>query len=278
MSMLVDVVIRLWTSNHHTGLGVTPLIRHLCSSSLGSTEVWARPRFSGSPCQKEFGRRAVRSPIVIQFVSHKKGTVMKAACKPISSTHYVRRALIVFTLLTVTAFQPAAGQSLVIRDLGTLPGGNSSQAVGINERGQVVGYSIDARGDQHASLFENGVVTDLHTLPGGDTLSAAYAINNRHPAGSYSFNSSGYPRATLFEKGRWIDLGTLPGGDNSAASAIDHRRQVIAWSFAPSRAPQAFLFLKAGMTNLGTLPRGYFSAASPINKRGPVGGWSTAAH
>src|SRR5260370_39745725 len=132
---------------------------------------------------------------------------MKSACKLITNPHYVHRALIVFPLLTVAAFQPAAGQSLVIRDLGTLPGGNSSQAVGINERGQVVGYSFDARGDQHASLFENGVVTDLHTLPGGDTLSAAYGINNRGQAAGYSTNSSGYQRAPLFEK----EAGDSPG-------------------------------------------------------------------
>src|SRR5260370_27579119 len=98
---------------------------------------------------------------------------MKSACKLISNTHYVHRGLIVFTLLTVAAFQPAAGQSLVIRDLGTLPGGNSSQAVGINERGQVVGSSFDARGDQHASLSENRVKTHLHPLPPRDTRSAS---------------------------------------------------------------------------------------------------------
>ena len=146
---------------------------------------------------------------------------MKSTYKLISNTKYVQRVLIVFTLLAVAALQPAAAESLVIKNLGTLPGGNSSQAVGINERGQVVGYSFDARGDQHATLFENGVVTDLHTLPGGDTLSAAYSINSRGQAAGYSFNSSGYPRATLFEKGQVIDLGTLPGGDNSAANAIN---------------------------------------------------------
>jgi hypothetical protein len=54
------------------------------------------------------------------------------------------------------------------------------------------------------------VVTDLHTLPGGDTLSAAYGINNRGQAAGYSFNSSGYPRATLFEKGAGDRPGDAP--------------------------------------------------------------------
>ncbi|NPT56830.1 hypothetical protein GNZ13_20135 [Paraburkholderia sp. 5N] len=86
-----------------------------------------------------------------------KGFTMQSAFKVVSSVHYVRRALIVFTLLAVAAFQPAAGQSFIIRDLGALPGGfNYSNALGINERGQVVGYSITASGKTRACLFENG--------------------------------------------------------------------------------------------------------------------------
>src|SRR5260370_37601677 len=104
---------------------------------------------------------------------------MQSAFKAVSSVHYVRRALIVFTLLAVAAFQPAAGQSFIIRDLGALPGGfNYSNALGINERGQVVGYSITASGKTHACLFENGVMTDLGTVPGCSD-SRASGVNNR---------------------------------------------------------------------------------------------------
>ena len=82
---------------------------------------------------------------------------MQSACKVIGNVRYVRRALVVFTLIAVAAFQPAAGQSRIIKDLGALPGGfNYSNALGINERGQVVGYSITAGGNTHACLFEKG--------------------------------------------------------------------------------------------------------------------------
>src|SRR5260370_25475425 len=91
---------------------------------------------------------------------------MQSACKVIGNVRYVRRALIVFTLIAVAAFQPAAGQSLIIKDLGALPGEyNYSNALGINERDQVVGFSITAAGDTPASLVENRGGTHLGTLP-----------------------------------------------------------------------------------------------------------------
>ena len=74
MSMLVHVVIRLWTLNRHTGLGVTPLIDYPYSSSPGSTEARACPRFARSSCQSAFGAPLVRSPIAVQVVSQEKGS------------------------------------------------------------------------------------------------------------------------------------------------------------------------------------------------------------
>ena len=50
-------------------------------------------------------------------------------------------------------------------DLGTL-GGTYSWAFDINDRGQVVGYSGTAAGDQHAFLYGDGAMTDLGTLGG----------------------------------------------------------------------------------------------------------------
>jgi probable HAF family extracellular repeat protein len=38
-------------------------------------------------------------------------------------------------------------------DLGTLPGGKSSDAVAINEQGQIVGWSTTGNGQQHAVLW-----------------------------------------------------------------------------------------------------------------------------
>jgi probable HAF family extracellular repeat protein len=68
-----------------------------------------------------------------------------------------------------------------MQDLGTLSRAKPSAAFGINNSGQVVGFSYTASGQAHAFLWQNGTMSDLNDLipPGsGWDLGAAYAINN----------------------------------------------------------------------------------------------------
>ena len=63
-----------------------------------------------------------------------------------------------------------------ITDLGTL-GGNLSSALGLNNRGQIVGHSnIAGNSVVHAFLYEDGVMTDLGIS--SDINSWAWAIND----------------------------------------------------------------------------------------------------
>jgi probable HAF family extracellular repeat protein len=71
-------------------------------------------------------------------------------------------------------------QSTGIRDLNTLPGGVLSEALAINDEGQVVGVSFDASGNQRAFLWQNGAMTDLNNLIPSNSpyvLQAAQDIN-----------------------------------------------------------------------------------------------------
>jgi probable HAF family extracellular repeat protein len=135
-----------------------------------------------------------------------------------------------------------------IKDLGTL-GGNHSIAIGINNRSQVVGFSVNAIPDPFSLLynfvgFTNGTQTrafrwhegnmrDLGTLGGPDAQ--AFGLNERGQAVGISYINSipnpttGLPTADPFlwdENRGMLDLGTL-GGAWGAAGSINNRGQVI---------------------------------------------------
>jgi probable HAF family extracellular repeat protein len=91
------------------------------------------------------------------------------------------------TLLSVAVLASPAlanGLNFTYVDLGTLPGGTQSVAYGLNDSQAVVGWSTipgctTAAGFEcrRAYVWQNGVMTDLGTLP-GDEDSFARAINN----------------------------------------------------------------------------------------------------
>jgi probable HAF family extracellular repeat protein len=64
-------------------------------------------------------------------------------------------------------------------DIGTLDDDPYSLAYAINDRGQVVGQSLDANFNSRAFLYENGKMYDLNKLvpPGSPTLTYANDIN-----------------------------------------------------------------------------------------------------
>jgi probable HAF family extracellular repeat protein len=63
-------------------------------------------------------------------------------------------------------------------------GGNSSNGVGINDRGQVTGDSVTSSGENHAFLYDHGTMYDLNNLVtdltsvGFVSLGEGFNINN----------------------------------------------------------------------------------------------------
>jgi probable HAF family extracellular repeat protein len=116
-----------------------------------------------------------------------------------------------------------------VRDLGTLAGGNTF-ATGINEAGQVVGWSSSNwRDEEHAFLWADGRMTDLGTL--GGSRSAALDINDNGQVVGYSTTSISTSRvphyhAFVWERGILTDLGTL-GGDWTIAEAINNSGVIV---------------------------------------------------
>ena len=113
--------------------------------------------------------------------------------------------------------------AVLIVDLGVLPGGGFSEALNVNDRGQIVGWGGTATGEMHAILWENGQPIDLGTL--GGATSRAWAINDRGQVVGESETATGDSHAFLWEDGRMIDL--AEAGPFNRAYSINHKTEVV---------------------------------------------------
>jgi probable HAF family extracellular repeat protein len=167
---------------------------------------------------------------------------------------------------------PAATQSHAflwekgkMRDLGTL-GGPDSEALYINNRGQIIGESlIDSNPNppvtapacptvgiptQHPFLWQDGFI-DLGSL--GGTCGYPNWINNAgQVVGTMTLPGDSTNHGFFWDRGTLTDLGTLPGGTNSQAFFINDAGQVVGASeYSASSNEHAFLRKDGVMTDLG---------------------------
>jgi len=178
-------------------------------------------------------------------------------------------------------------------DLGTLPGGNYSEAVGINASGQVAGMSsVAPGGNSHAFLWTpstpngtTGTMIDLGILPaaGGNVT----AINDYGQVAGLS-SIGFFPQAWIWTPntpngttGTTTMLGTLGGGAFSAshAYALNAFGQVVGMSNTASTDLHAFLWTPTSpngtvgsMIDIGTLGGSGSVIANGINASGQVVG------
>ena len=85
-------------------------------------------------------------------------------------------------------------------DLGTLNGDFASLALGINDSGEAVGASLDASFNSRASIWKDGIITDLNTLVRGGpglSLQSAVAINSHGEIVGVGATPSGETHAFL---------------------------------------------------------------------------------
>ena len=174
--------------------------------------------------------------------------------------------------LAATHEVSTGARTLEVVDLGTLPGAVSSEALGINDRGWVVGWSDVGDAVSRAFLWRDGRMTDLGSLGGAGGSSVAHGINRRGDIVGSSSAPEG-SRAVLWRDGRMVDLGTL-GGSIGVATGINDRDEIVGYSTTSTEEYHAFLWRGGRMTDLGTVAGQTFSQANAVNTHGLVVGES----
>jgi len=161
-------------------------------------------------------------------------------------------------------------------DLGTF-GGKQSDAIAINDAGEVVGhlYTEYHDGQQRAVLYHAGKVVEIGTF--GGNVSIGVAINTAGQVVGYAALSGGDQRAFLFAHGKMKNLGTLPGGTQSFAYGIDDRGRVVGASDAKDSPLAAFIYSDGVMQDLNKLipaDSGWLlTEAKGINQSGQIVGY-----
>jgi probable HAF family extracellular repeat protein len=173
-----------------------------------------------------------------------------------------------------------------MQDLGALPGGTNAQAILINERGQVVGWSYTSSAPSAAcpgfalttgSFIwdkKNGM-RDLGNL--GGTCTLVSDLNNRGQViGVSSVTGDASQHAFLWERDSIQDLGGSLGGNNTGAFVVNDHGQAVGFATLPGEtAFRATLWKHVGeMTDLGAVGNDQCSYATGINTKGQVVGGS----
>jgi probable HAF family extracellular repeat protein len=191
-------------------------------------------------------------------------------------------------------------------NIGRLPGGDFSEAFGINDNGDVVGSS-NVAGALKPFRFSGSMVA--LELPSGDDSGQANAINNTGAIAGWSSGAAGQhavlwsgsgttvlpgrlgmalavnrknivvgssqdggmEHAIVWSNGQANDLGTLVGHNESRAIDINDTGQVVGYSRGPA-GQHAFFFDGKSMNDLGVLGGTDYSEASGINNNGAVVG------
>ncbi len=189
----------------------------------------------------------------------------------------------------VLQFLPAVWTRSEVAALSTVGGDVDGVAMGVNDRGTVVGASGSCAAFNpntllslqavHALLWQNGKATDLGNL-GGNTGAAfgniAWAINN----GGQVVGASDLAGETAFHAFRWqngtmSDLGTLLGDVDSLAIGINDTGVVVGLSIDSSGNTRAAVWQGGKARDLNKLAKGsplYLITGCAINASGEITG------
>jgi probable HAF family extracellular repeat protein len=164
-----------------------------------------------------------------------------------------------------------------IDDLGVLPGDNTSVAQGINENGDVVGWSNGPGGARPFLYTGSTGMVALAPFPGGSPNGVARDINDAgEVVGQLSIPPAGPPHAVRWTGGVPEDLGAIPDTQFSEGMGINAASHVTGDNGNSMIEAQAFIYLDPGPMEEIPLPASR-ARGRDINNNGQLTGYMTGA-
>jgi probable HAF family extracellular repeat protein len=177
------------------------------------------------------------------------------------------RCLWIGALLT-TVIQPVSATNAAdrysIRPLNVAADQLNVFAQGINNVGQVVGYTIDRLGSAHAVLWDQEGAHSLPSLSSRHLDTKAYRINDSGQIVGAASTDEGHSHAVYWDHTGITDIGTLPGGTNSFAADIN-AAGVVAGSSEAEIGQSAFSWTQEGFVDYGNTEPPFRLAVAGFN-------------
>jgi len=177
-------------------------------------------------------------------------------------------------LFVFASAQAGPAPTYNVIDLGTL-GGISSQALGINNSGQIVGYAATTNQPHHAAFWANSSSPPIDLGALGGTFGEALGINDSGEiVGDATTPADAEDDAAVWtnHNSGAVDLGSL-GGPDGAAQGINGLGQMVGYATASNGDTHATFWANSSSSaiDLGTLG-GTFGEALGINGIGQIVG------
>jgi probable HAF family extracellular repeat protein len=207
-------------------------------------------------------------------------------------------ATLLLVALAVPALLAAQPSRYEVVDLGTL-GGTFGWANGIDNGGSVAGFStLPLDQNVHAFIWQKGVMTDLGTLGGPNSIPSFSPFSERGEIGGAAETSTPDPngedacffgtqltcRPVVWHDGTITELPTL-GGNNGAANQVNNRGQVAGTAENTVPLPPCLqnqglalpvIWENAAVLQLPLFPGDQAGVALAINDEGRAAGFSTS--
>jgi probable HAF family extracellular repeat protein len=153
-------------------------------------------------------------------------------------------------------------------ELGFLPGSNSTEALALNDLGDVVGDATDANGYDQGFLWRSGTIQPL-VAPGAD-YTYPYAINDAGAVAGTSYDANGLMRGFVWNNGVFTMI-DIPNSNGTSAEDINASGQVLGYYYDENWNEQAFLW-KNGVITYISVPGAMSVGRRFLNDAGQVAG------